>query len=73
MASGDKCSTDGSTHNTVAKPGNLFTAGSYVGPVAKMVIIAGYLARTGPSVHEPTVIRTTAGCLKTVGESRDSD
>ena len=68
-AGGDKRSTAGSPYDTVAKPDNLFTAGSYSGLAAKAIITAGYLTRMGPPGHEPAVIRTTAGCLKTVGES----
>jgi hypothetical protein len=73
MADGHKHSTAGWAYDTVAKLDNLFTTRSYAGPAAKMFITAGYSARRGPLAHEPTVIRTTAGCLKTVDESRGGD
>ena len=68
MAGGDKRCTAGLTYNTVVKPDNLFTAGSYAEPAAKTFITAGYSTRRGPIGHEPAVICITAGYLKTVGE-----
>jgi hypothetical protein len=52
----------------VTKGEILFTAGSYVEPTAKTFITAGYSARRGPIGHKSTVIRITAGYIKTVGE-----
>jgi hypothetical protein len=52
----------------VAMPGILFTTGSYAEPVAKTFIIACYSARRDPTCQKSTVIRITAGYLKTVGE-----
>jgi hypothetical protein len=68
MAGGGKHYTAGSAYDTVAKPGILFTVGSYAELTAKAFITASYLARRGLIGHKPAVIRITAGYLKTVGE-----
>jgi hypothetical protein len=65
---GGNPSTAGSADDTAVKDEILFTAGSYAELVAKTVITAGYSSRRDPTGHEPTVIRITAGYLKTVGE-----
>jgi hypothetical protein len=53
----------------VAKPSNLITVESYAEPTAKMLITVDYQTERGPSAHEPVVMRSTTGCLKTIGES----
>jgi hypothetical protein len=73
MAVGDKHCTAGLSYDTVAKPGILFTAGSYTEPVATTFIIAVIRLGEGPTCHKPAVILTTFGCLNTVRQSRGGD
>jgi len=73
MAGGGKRCTTSLAYDLVAKPGILFTAGSYAEPATKAFITVGYLARRGPIGHKPVVIRITAGYLKTIGEGPDSE
>ena len=68
VAGGENPSTAGSADDTAVKDEIMFTAGSYAEPAAKTFITAGYSARRGPMGHEPSVIRITAGYLKTIGE-----
>ena len=73
MAGGGKRCTTSLAYDLVAKPGILFTAGSYAEPATKAFITVGYLARRGPIGHKLVVICITASYLKTVGEGPDSE
>jgi hypothetical protein len=72
-ADGGKRYTASSTYDMEAKPGILFTAGSYVEPMAKAFIMTGYLARRRSIGYKLAVKHITAGYLKTVGEGPDDE
>ena len=68
VAGGENPFIAGSADDMAAKIKILFSAGSYGGPVVKLVITVGYSARRGPAGNRPAVIHITTDYLKTVGE-----